>query len=141
MEKTALQFPEEFLKRWLKNSNPNLSEADIENEFPRFLEGIKWNLIKTHLLKEADVQISKEDLLEQTALMIKAEYGLGGDDEQSQMLVKQLAEKMLEDKEHVNRVYEILEESKVFDVLKDKFEIKEKEVSLEKFKDLNKKKK
>jgi len=141
MEKTALQFPEDFLKRWLKSSNPNLSEEDIEDEFPRFLEGIKWNLIKTHLLKEADAKISREDLLEQTSLMIKAEYGLGGDDEQSRMLVKQLAEKMLEDKEHVNRVYEILEESKVFDLLKDKFEIKEKEVSLEKFKDLNKKKK
>ena len=97
--------------------------------------------VKSHLLKEADVQISRENLLEQTALMIKAEYGLGGDDEQSQMLVKQLAEKMLEDKEHVNKVYEMLEESRVFDLLKDKFEIKDKETSLEKFKELNQKKK
>jgi len=141
MEKEQMEFPEDFLKRWLKNSNPNLSESDIEAEFPRFLEGIKWNLIKTHLLKEEDVQIARDDLLEQTALMIKAEYGLAGDDEQSQLLVKQLAEKMLEDKEHVNKVYEMLEESKVFDLLKDKFEIKEKEVSLEEFKDINKKKK
>jgi trigger factor len=140
MDKVDVEFPEDFLKRWLKSSNQqNLSDEELEDEFPKFLNGLKWSLMTSHILKEAEVQVSEEDIMERTRQMIKSEYQIPGEDEQTAMLVDQLANKMMEDKNHVNRVYEMIEENKAFEQLKTKFDIKEKEVSFDKFKEITKK--
>src|SRR5690606_24186799 len=50
MDKVDVKFPEEFLKRWLKATNPNLTEQEIEEGFADFLNNLKWTIIENRII-------------------------------------------------------------------------------------------
>jgi trigger factor len=46
MEKTDVKLPDAFLKKFIKASNEKpISDEQIEQEYPQFEKGLKWNLI------------------------------------------------------------------------------------------------
>ena len=46
-----LTFPDTFLKRWLLNSNKNLTSEQIDSDYPKMIEDLTWQLIKEKLKK------------------------------------------------------------------------------------------
>ena len=59
MNQVNVAFPEAFLKRWLLASNRNneqLTPEVLENETPRFLEDLKWQLIQNNIIKANEIK-------------------------------------------------------------------------------------
>jgi trigger factor len=52
-----LTFPDELLKRIMKNNNKNMDEKFIEEHFVDSLRDLKWHLIKNQLVDIADVHV------------------------------------------------------------------------------------
>ena len=52
-----LEFPEELLKRFMKEQNADKGEEFVENNFAQSLEELKWHLIKEKLVAKAEVKI------------------------------------------------------------------------------------
>jgi len=65
LEKIKIDLPHEFLKRWLKANNEKLSEEQIEREYPRFEEFLRWSLIKQTIAKDENIEISEEEIFEE----------------------------------------------------------------------------
>lgn len=137
IEKTEMEFPKEFLKRWIKASNEKpISDEQIEKEFDLFTKELKWSMIVGKVTKEHEMQVTPEEIKQYTRQMVQnqlIQYGLG------QMPDEQLdnfGKRYMEDKKHIQKTHELLLEEKVMNHLKQLIVINEKPISLE---DYNKK--
>ncbi|MEE9437574.1 MAG: trigger factor [Saprospiraceae bacterium] len=137
---TKVELPEAFLKRWLKMTNEKLSDEEIEKDFPAFIDSTKWNLIKSELSNKFEVEVSAEEVKESMANKIKGYMGQYGMDES---MIDGIMENLMQNKEEVNKTYEELVSSKVFDKIGDTVKTKDKSITIDKFndfvKDLNEK--
>jgi trigger factor len=137
MEKVELALPDEFLKRWVKASNEKeISDEQIEAEYPLFAKQIKWNLIVKKVVNEQGYNVSQEEL----AAKVRTEtisqmysYGLRniGDDMLDQFVNKQMA-----DKQYTDKMAERILDEKALDYIKSKVAVAEKPISFDEFKTL-----
>lgn len=139
-EKIDMQFPEPFLKKWLKKVNDaELTDQQIETDFAPFVRNLKWTLTVNKVMKENEITISRENIESRTKELIKMEYGLSDDSGEINHYIDEISDQLMAKEDHVNKVYEGLRDTKVFEILKEKYKIKDKAISYDKFKELNKK--
>ncbi len=133
LNKVNAELPADFLKRWLMETNEEVTKEQLEKEYPDVQEDLKWQLIKNKIAKENEVEVNDEEIAERAGLVARhqfMQYGLGNiPDEHLQSYVAKLLEKP-EDK---RRYYEMLKEEKVLAKVKDIVKLNEKEVSKEEF--------
>lgn len=136
LDKVEANFPEDFLKRWLQYSNDgNVTEEDLEKEFEPFLRNLKWTLIVNKVMEANDIHVHREDIEARTRDMIKAEYGFSDDDPTGKEYLDQLVGHFMQNKEHVERLYDQMRDIKVFEVLREKFTLKDKPTTFDTFKE------
>jgi trigger factor len=63
LDRTKIEFPESFLKRWLRNGGEkSKSPEEVEEEFPSFTNQLKWTLIVDKVARDNNLEISPDDL-------------------------------------------------------------------------------
>ena len=133
IKKTNMTLPEAFLERWIKVSNKELTEEQIKNEFPRFIEDLKWTLIKTNIAKTNEFKVNDEDLENAAKEQLRAQFVQYGMSNIPEDILDKYAKESLQNKEELNKFYERAIEDKVVDFIIDEFELEEKEISLDEF--------
>lgn len=138
MEDAKLELPNEFLKKWLKATNPEIKEDELEEGFNDFIKNLQWTLIENKLMKDHQIEVKYEDVLglakERIAAQIQL-YGQGQVPEDQEL--NQYAIQFLQDKEQANRLFEEVKALKVFDFLKTFVKIGKKDIAYDKFLALN----
>ena len=133
IEKVNMELPEEFLKRWIKVTNKNLTDEQIENDFPNFMKDLRWQLIRDWLVKDYGIEVTEDDIKtegKRIAAMQFSQYGmLNVPDEH----LESYAVQMMKNEEERKRLFVKAEEDKILDVIKSKVTLEEKEISQEKF--------
>ena len=62
VDHTNIQFPEGFLKKWVKTQGESpKSDDQVEKEFPSFLNQLKWTLISDKIVQDNGIQVSRRD--------------------------------------------------------------------------------
>jgi trigger factor len=138
VEKTKMELPEAFLKRWLVAINKELTLEQIENDFDAFLKDLQWQLIKDEIAKENKIQVAPEEVTEFAKKMALAQYQQYGINDVPEEQLMSFAKMMLEKPEEKERIYKKLHEDKVLEIVKDKVTIQEEEISQEEFNELMK---
>src|SRR5690606_30817006 len=119
MDAVNVDFPEAFLKRWLKATNPEIKDDELEEGFSDFLRNLKWTLIENRIITKNELQVKYEEVLalakERIAAQIKM-YSPGQEANDQQL--SQYAVQLLGDKEQANRLFDEVKALKVFDYLK-----------------------
>ena len=137
MDKVEAKFPEAFLKRWLKATNPEIKDEELEEGFPDFLKNLKWTLIENNIIRANNLEVKYDEVLglakERLAAQFKL-YGQGQTLEDQQL--HQYALQLLQDKEQANRLFEEVKALKVFDYLKGVVKLDTKEIEYNKFLEL-----
>jgi len=128
-----LTFPDAFLKRWLLATNDNLSKETLEEDFPKMIADLKWQLIKDKIAKANDIKVEVEELnayARKIALAQFAQYGMVGmgDD-----ILDNYAQDMLKKEDTVKGIVERVAENKVFEIVKNSVKLDTKEVSIDEF--------
>ncbi len=138
VEKTEMELPEAFLKRWLIAVNKELTLEQIENDFDGFILDLKWQLIKDVIAKENEIQVTPEETIEFAKNMALAQYQQYGIHDVPEEQLESFANMMLEKQEEKERIYKKLHEDKVVAVVKEKVTLDETEVSQEEFNEMMK---
>ena len=133
IEKTHLDLPEEFLKRWLLKVNEKTTREQIDKEFDSFKQDLKWQLIKNKVAKDNDVKITEEELRKEAENVTRfqfQQYGLFyATDEQ----VSNYAKETLKREDDAKRIADKILEDKVTGLLKELVKIENKNVTAEEF--------
>jgi trigger factor len=134
LEKTKVELPNEFMKRWIKLSNENaITDEQLDEQYEAYAKNLKWQLIQGNIFKKNDIKLENEEAVNFTkSLLVNnyAQYGMPApaDDE----LTKSAME-VLKNKEEANRVFDMLAEEKLTAYFKNTVKLKEKEVSYDDF--------
>ena len=127
MEK--VEFPVDFLKRWVLATNEKMTEEQLEKDFPQMIDELKWHLAKDQLMKEFNVDVQKEDVeayAKEVAKMQFMQYGLMHIDDQ---YLTSYAQEMLKQENQLRGIVERVAEIKIYDALKGVAKIEKKSIS------------
>ena len=134
MEKTKVDFPSDFLKRWIRMTNEKpLTEEDINAEFDAYLKSLKWQLIQTKIFKDNNIKLDQQEVIEYTKNLLignYAQYGMPPPEEKELM---ETALRLLQNKEQANSIYDQLAEQKLTDFFKSMVSLVAKPVSYDEF--------
>lgn len=131
MEKVA--FPEDFLKRWVLATNEKMTAEDLEKDFPKMLEELKWHLAKDQLMKEYDVKVEKEDVegyAKEVARMQFMQYGLMQIEDE---YLTNYANEMMKNEDQLRGIVERVIEEKIYAAIKGIVKVEPKKISHEDF--------
>jgi trigger factor len=128
-----IQFPDEFLKRWLVASDEKRTVESVEEDYPKILKDLKFQLIRDQIIKENDIKIDQEEVQQQAIQATRAQferYGMGNVPDQ---MLENYAQEMLQKRESVRNLVDMIMENKLIAVLKEQVTLEPKEVTEEEF--------
>lgn len=133
MEKVNISLPDEFLKKWLKSTNENLTEEELAEGYEDFATNLKWTLIENKVLTDNDLEIKYEEVFQTAKEKLASQLKLYGQASFTEEQLSQYAAQLLQDKEQANRIFEEVKALKVFNHIKEKSKIETKEIENSEF--------
>ena len=134
LEVNELQLPEAFLKKWLVFSNPEIEDSQLDNEFGAFKNNLKWNLIRNKLIEKYGIEIDAQEIKDSFTKQISQYFGGSVDPELP--YIKETVDKMMENREQVEKVYQDLMFDRIYEAMEADISIDPKPIELEDFEKL-----
>lgn len=132
IEHTPMEFPAEFLRKWIKAVNKDpLNDEQVNEGFASFLEDLKWTLIRNKIVSENQLQIKEEDL--QARVMDYLNQTYKGMDEAT---LKSLCARVLENEKEKEYMVSQMVEERVINYLRTQNTFVEKEISFDEFENM-----
>jgi len=134
LKKTNITLPDSFLKRWLlESNNEKFTEEQVEKEYAIYADSLKWQLIENKILKENNIEVTKEDVKNYVKDYFRNSMPAGVDSNLPDDKLDEIAERMLQNKEETKRIYDKLYDDKIKDLFKSKVKSKNENISYEDF--------
>jgi len=136
IKKAKIDLPVEFLKRWMVETNEQITEEQVAEDFEKYEDDFRWQLIKENLLKQQDIKVSEEEAMEAAKAMVLNQYMQYGMSNVPDEYLESAAKEMMSKPEESRKFYEQKGEEKLISYIKSVVKLDEKEVSSEKFRKL-----
>lgn len=134
VKKFKSSLPDEFLKRWLFAINEGkFSMEDIEKDFDKFTEDLKWQLVKDRIATENEIKVTEEDIQSAARDSARMQFSYYGMNNVPDEHLDSFAQRILEDKDQVRKLGEGKLEEKIIQHVRTIVKIDEKEITAEKF--------
>jgi trigger factor len=116
LDNTKIDFPADFLKRWLKTQGENgqsKTDEQVESEFPQFLNQLKWSLITDKIATQAGITVEQEDLRAFAKQQLLGYMGGQGLDTEADWMTDYVA-RMMKDRKYVEDAWSRIQTEKIF---------------------------
>ena len=134
LDKTKFDLPVEFLKKWMQTSGEKpLTAEEVEADWEKTEKGLRYQLIENSVITAAEIKVSREDLLDHTVGMVKAQFQQYGQQVMDDEMLKGIAENALKNEEEVRRISDQVYNAKLLAHYKESFKVEEKEVTYDQF--------
>ena len=135
IEHTPMEFPENFLKRWLQQGGEKPKTAEeAEKEYPSFANQLKWTLISNQVIQDNKIEVTPDDIRDFAKMQLFSYMGgqldMMGENKQ---WVEDYANRMLQDKKFVEDSYHRISTDKMFQWLEGKVNATEEPITREAF--------
>ena len=128
-----LTFAEDLLKRILLANHENEDTKEMEENFPKTIEELQWHLIKEDLIKNADIKIEQNDIINQAKEAVRSQFAQYGMTNLPDDLLENYSKDMLKKKESVEGLASRALDAKLTAALKQVVKLEAKTVSVEEF--------
>ena len=137
VDKAGVQVPEEFLKRWLFETNKEkYSKEEIDKEFEGFLGDFRWQLVRGYLMRKLELKIEDKDMLEAAKAYASYQYAMYGMGNVPEQFITDAAMNILKDERQIRNIEESVENEKVVAAVKGLITLQSKKISEAKFREL-----
>lgn len=129
----AFDLPEAFLKRWILATNEKMTAEQIDNDFDGFMLDLRWQLIKSVIVRDNQLEVTEEDvrsLAKEMALMQFRQYGLNNVSDEH---LENYADHMLKKEEERRKLVSRKQEDLIVAAIKDQVTLDMKEISFDEF--------
>ena len=138
LNKTNIQLPEEFLKKWLYTINEGkFTMEEIEKDFQLFLKDFRWQLIRQYIMKEQKMEITREALVEAAKRVAKMQFAMYGLNDVPEEQLNSYANSILSNEKEGRRIYEKTEEDMVIGYIKSVVTLDKKSISIDDLQKMN----
>ena len=137
--KAAIQLPDAFMKRWIKSANGDkFTMEQIEAEYDLFAKDFRWNMIRTKIMKDQELKVSKEDMMKQAMSMASYQFAMYGMQNVPEEHLTRYAEQLLSDRQQADRILEKVEDDIALTWVRKTVTIENKGISLQEMRELTK---
>lgn len=133
IDNTQIEFPEAFLKRWMEVNGENpKSREQVEQEYPSFVNQLKWTLIVDQIVKDNNIEVLPDDLKAFARQQLFSYMGMPevGDD---QPWIEDYVNRMMKDRKFVEDSFHRVQTEKVFTWAEGQVKAKEEKIEAEAF--------
>lgn len=131
-----IELPEEFLKRWLLETNKDndkITPEQIESDFSYFLDDLRWQLLSGTIMKDNDITVTQDDIKQGAKEFTRMQFAQFGVLNPAEEDLEKWSVEILKNREEANKIYETELQNKLVAYLKNTIKLDEKEVTLEEF--------
>lgn len=120
VDNTEIKFPEGFLKKWIKTQGTQAegqapkTDEEVEQEFPGFLNQLKWTLISDKIVQDNGIKVDPEEIRVFAKQQLFSYMG-GANLSDDQPWVTDYVEKMMKDRKYVEDAYTRIQSTKIFE--------------------------
>lgn len=139
LDHTQINFPEDFLRRWIKTQGENKqpkSDEEVASEFPNFINQLKWTLITEKLIQQNNIEVGSDEIRQFAKQQLLGYMGMQTLDEEQQW-VRDYIDRMMKDRKYVEDAYNRLQTQKVFELAESQINAEETPISKEEFLHMN----
>jgi trigger factor len=140
LDHTRVEFPEAFLKRWLKTQagedKAPKTDEEVDAEFPTFANQLKWTLITDELQKRGNIQVQQDEVRQFARQQLLGYMGMAAMDEEQEW-VRDYIDRMMKDRKYVEDAYNRIQTQKIFDWAETQVNAVETPISKEEFLRMN----
>jgi len=131
-----LTFPEELLKRVMKQNDENLTDEKIEEQFALTLKGLKWHLIKEQLVRLFEIKVETAEIEQVAKTMMRQQFAQYGMANVPDELLENYAKEQLQKRENVERFTDQVVDMKLTQAAKAAVTLDTKDVTLDAFNEM-----
>jgi trigger factor len=95
-------------------NNQQKTDEEVENEFPNFINQLKWTLITEKLVPQNNIQVQPDEIRQFAKQQLLGYMGMQALDEEQQW-VRDYIDRMMKDRKYVEDAYNRLQTQKLFD--------------------------
>ncbi|MGB3948098.1 MAG: trigger factor [Bacteroidia bacterium] len=134
LNKVKFELPNDFLKRWIVavNEKPVTAEQ-VDKEYDGYSKGLKWSLIENKIIKDNDIKVSNEEVIDETKSLILKQFAQYSPVPMEDTELNQTVQRVLANQEEAKKIYEKLYGDKVRALFKTKFTVENKELAYDDF--------
>jgi trigger factor len=123
-----VQFPDAFLKRWLLESSEERTAEQVEEDYPKIMEDLKFHIAKQKIVEEHEIKVEFSDIEALAAEVAKAQFAQYGMTNLPADVLQNYTKSLLEKEETVQNLVERATEDKIIQWLKENVTVVEKDI-------------
>ncbi|MFC0877157.1 trigger factor [Saccharicrinis sp. FJH2] len=131
-----VELPEAFLKRWVVATNKELTDEQLEKEFPMFLDDLRWNMVKGSIAKANEIKLEEADVMTYAKKVAQSQFAQYGMTNVPDEHLENYAKEILKNEDQSRNISERAFENKILDKVKELVKLDVEEISLDAFNEL-----
>ncbi len=136
LKRASLELPVDFLKRWLVETNENLTREQIDKDFQQYEDDFRWQLIKDYLYKKYEINVSEDEMRQAAVDTARSQYYQYGIMDVPEEYLLSYANDLLSKKEEARKIADRKLEEKLINFIKNTSKLEDKEITVDKFRKL-----
>jgi len=136
VDKTKIEVPSAFLKKWLLVTNEGkLTAEDVDKEFDATVKSLKWDLIKNKIAEDNELKVDNQEVVDKAKSMIMEQFGGAAMAEQMADKMDEFADNYLKGNNGDNymQVFQQVHSEKITNYIKENITLNDKKVSVDEF--------
>jgi trigger factor len=133
INETQFDLPDEFIKRWLVDSDAKLTSESVEKDYDSYIKSLKHQLIINKIMSEHGINVTDQEMKNHIKDIFVKRYMFNTMDEDKSKQLDSIVESVLKNKEEATKIYDQLFDDKVRELFKSKYKLDKKEVSYTEF--------
>lgn len=131
-----LTFPEELLKRVMKNNNKDKDDSYVEEHFADSIRELKWHLIKEQLVAAHDIKVDEEEIKLTAREMARAQFAQYGMNDVPDEYLDNYAQDLIKKEDYSNAIVDRTIDRKITQVMKNVVKLGLKKVTFDDFRNI-----
>jgi len=120
-----IELPEGFIKRFILKNNSEITEEKLTEEWAKYLDSFKWQLIETKLGKEDNIEVTLDEIKNHIRQFYYQNYFMQFNLADVEERLNQLVEEAVKDQKQVKQLYDQLFDHKIMQLLQSKMNLEE----------------
>lgn len=134
LKKTKISLPDDFLKRWLiETSKEKFTPEQVEKEYSVYADTLRWQLIENSIIKSNNIEVTQNDVKEFVKDYFRKNIQQEGSEENDDPKLDGIAERFMQNKEEVKKIYDRLYDDKLKEVFKTQIKTENEKITYEDF--------
>lgn len=134
IEETKVEFPVEFMKKWLLDMNQGKITAEqIDKDYDSYEKSLKWQLIEMNLIKNNGIAVAESDVRQYIKDVYLGQYFPKAENEEQEKRLDSVVDTIMKNEKEVKRIYDEMFDKQLIEVFKQNINTTSKEINFEDF--------